>query len=189
MPALTIPPLTAEWPQPRAPRFERWPATVRSALRLSGAIVACGPGFRGLGWPETPRTRLAAISEHLASRRVASHLTAAWVWGARYQPPDPLHIAMPAGMRRPVVQTGTVRFFEIRYHADEVITLGDLSVTTPLRTISDLLFLPEFEPSDRAACRLLSRLVAGGADAVSAHIFSLHRPHVSRARERVTQTW
>lgn len=177
------PPLPREG-LPDPPRYDLWPPAVRSAWRLSGALVRCGPGLRGIGWPETPRVRLAAIADWLGHDRIASHLTAAWVWGAVREPRDPLQVSMLAGRRRPLASRADLRVYELRYGAEDVERFGPFQVTRPMRTALDLLHDPEvFGRREAVACRLLL-LADGGTAAMARHLAEHRRPHRRLAQAR-----
>ncbi len=169
---------------PSPPRYDRLPVAMQHALRLRGALIPCGPGVRGVGWPDTPRVRLAAIAGVLSGGHVAALLTAAWVWGAATDPGSPLSIAKAAGRSR-AHQAGGAKRYELRLSPADVSVLGEFGATTPLRTILDLLHLsPSFGPDERDACRELMTLAAIDAEELREVLLTLRRPHVRLARER-----
>lgn len=137
-----------------------WPATVRSADLMRGALVRCGPGVRPAGWPETPRTRLASLAPWLdGGSYFVTHRTAAWVWGAAKDPGTPLRLCVPRGSRLPAQIPPLIRFSAHSLSPEDLTVFDGLSVTTPLRTINDLLRNRSFTVTDVAACRLLLRLI------------------------------
>lgn len=160
---------------PPLPCFDRWPPAVRSAERLRGTLLRCGPGVRGAGWPETPRVRAAALSHWLAADRVAVRLTAAWVWGASREPGPPLEFST-LDRRRPEHRTPAsgVSLHQFCYTDDELWAFGPgLRVTAPAQTACDLLRKPgEFDRSHRVAVRLLIGMLPGGAEEVRARLTS-----------------
>lgn len=169
---------------PSPPRYDRWPVAMQHAMRLRGALVPCGPGVRGVGWPDTPRVRLAAIAGVLAGGHVAALLTAAWVWGAAADPGSPLSIAKAAGRSRSRHASDAQRY-ELRLSPADAAMLGEFGVTTPMRTILDLLHLsPSFGPDERTACRELMTLAAVDAEELHQQLLALRRPYVRLARER-----
>lgn len=171
--------------RPDPPRYDLWPEAMRSAWRLSGALVPCGPGVRGLGWPETPRVRLTAIAAWLRGGRIASHLTAAWVWGAARDPGYPLQVSQLPGRRRPPEAVPGLRIYDLRGAGPESHDFGGLAVTTPPRTVLDLLYDPSgFGAREAIACRLLLRLTEDGGAEISRRIETHRRPHARLARER-----
>lgn len=184
----TLPRTIRSRPHPDPPRFDLWPPALRSAELLRGSLVRCGPGLRGVGWPETPRVRLAALAPWLAHGEVATHLTAAWVWGAAHRPGRPLQVTVRAKRRRRRPDTEWLRVYELRYAEEDTHRFGDFQVTTPLRTTLDLLYAEGFGRSERVACRLLSRAVDGGASSVLAELRARRRPHRRAALERFAGT-
>ncbi|MBL3698084.1 type IV toxin-antitoxin system AbiEi family antitoxin [Leucobacter luti] len=168
------------------PRVDTWPAAVRSAELTRGTLVRCGPGVRLVGWPETPRTRLAALAPWLASGHVAVLRTAAWVWGATRSPGRPLEVSALRHRGAHSMRATEVRVHEYRLSAAEVARFGQFATTGPLRTVADLLRLSaEFTPAHRIACRLL--LVAHGLSraAVLEALAAGPAPQRRRARERL----
>lgn len=170
---------------PDPPRYDLWPEAMRSAWQLTGALVRCGPGFRGVGWPETPRVRLSAIANCLDRDRVATHLTAAWVWGAAREPRNPLQVSMRAGRRRPTELRPELRVYEMRLTEADTETFGSFAVTTPLRTALDLLHDTEsFGLRETVACRILLGS-CGGSAAAAQHLAEHRRPFRRLAQSRL----
>lgn len=159
---------------------------LRSAERLNGTLVPCGPGWRGVGWPETPRVRLAALSEWLDDTLVASHLTAAWVWGAARSPGPQVQLSTRVGRRKPADVGAGIRVYELRYSEADTVRLGRYSVSAPSRTVLDLLYTPDaFTRVCRVACRLLLSRIDGGAAAIARHLQEHRRPHRLLAERRL----
>lgn len=173
---------------PDPPRFDLWPEALRSAERLRGVLVPCGPGLRGVGWPETPRVRLAALAPWLAHRELPAFITAAWVWGAARDPGWPLRITMPPRSRTRVLGSPQVRVHELVLGPGDSQAFGPFSVTTPLRTAVDLIHDPApMGVGEAVAVRLLLPLIPGGAAELVARIESTRRPHRSLALARLAQ--
>jgi len=171
---------------PDPPRYDLWPEPVRLAWRLSGALVPCGPGVRGIGWPENPVVRLAALAPWFTAHQVATHRTAAWVWGAARSIGESIELSMLPGYRRPIGTPAELRIRELRGLPEDAIHLGQFLVTSPRRTILDLLYQPEsFDRRDVITCRLLSQRVPGGLQHIADHIAEHRRPHRSRAQQRL----
>lgn len=151
-------------PYPPIPRFDQWGPAVLSSEVLRGTLVSCGPGYRLAAWPDTPRVRAHALAPWLATPYLAVGPTAAWIWGACRDPGRPLHVATVDGRRAPrhIGTDRTVR--QLRLQEKDVVELGLVTVTTPLRTVFDLLRAPgEFGAPGRITCRiLLSHIPAGG---------------------------
>ncbi|MBO1901960.1 hypothetical protein J4H92_08365 [Leucobacter weissii] len=170
---------------PAPPRLDLWPVALRSAERLRGTLVPCGPGLRGVGWPETPSVRAAALAEWLGDDCVAVRLTAAWIWGAARAPGRPLRVTTRERRRSARISTDWLRIHAMRCPDSETLGLCGFRVTTPLRTVLDLLHAQEsFDLPERVACRLLLTTIEGGSATVAHSLARRTRPHLRRARER-----
>ncbi|KKI17163.1 MULTISPECIES: hypothetical protein [unclassified Leucobacter] len=170
------------------PRIDRWPVAVRSAARLRGVLTGCGPGLRGIGWPESPAVRLVALAAWIGPELAACGTTAAWVWGARRDPGHPLHAAVLGGRRARSTEPSALRVHEYRLAPTDLVEFDGLRVTSRVRTAEELLFHErEFGPAERASCRLLVLGTAGGADALRARVEGSRRPHRARARTRLRE--
>ncbi|CAG7595955.1 hypothetical protein ACFPZL_05565 [Leucobacter soli] len=181
----TAPPARVKDP-PNPPRYDLWPAALRSAGRLHGLLVPCGPGFRGIGWPETPRVRTAALAEFLSPDLAATHLTAAWVWGAAKDPGEPLRFSTRDRRRNLRRETPQIRISELRLAPGDMHELGAFAVTTPLRTLLDLLYADTgFGKRERVACRLLALQIPGGWATARERVEARRRPYRTVARERL----
>lgn len=171
---------------PAPPRIDRWPVAVRSAARLRGALATCGPGLRGIGWPESPAVRLVALAPWVGTELAACGVTAAWVWGARREPGRPLHATSARGRRAGIGDPTTLRVHEYRVANDDIVELDGLRVTSRLRTVEELLYYaPQFGPAEQASCRLLLLSVTGGVATLRGRLESSRRPHRVRARTRM----
>lgn len=192
---MTRPNAFPELPRARVPRRQppplgRWPVAVLTAERLRGSLVVCGPGFRPLGWPETPRVRLAALAAstlhgHADVPLIAVASTAAWVWGVARAPRATLEFSTPRRQRYPHMPPSGVVIHEYALDTKDATWFGPLGVATPLRVICDLLRTPgEFSQSDRVACRLLMLRVphARHTVAVSLHHGRLRQRQVALRR-------
>lgn len=174
------------------PRTDLWPVAVRSAELLRGSLIRCGPGVRPAGWPETPRVRLAALAPFLCtpllhSRVAVARMSAAWVWGTAKGPGTPLRLTALGGMRRPESLADVV-VHELGCTAAETVRFGDFRVTSPIRTVYDLLYQRgPFTASRITACRLLLRLAPDGYSAVAAAVEARRRPYREEARSRLAR--
>lgn len=168
------------------PRIDRWPVCVRSAELQRGTLVRCGPGLRLAGWPETPRVRLAALAPWLTPGRVAILSTAAWVWGAARSPDHRLEFSARHRQSLDALANNRVHFRQLRLEPSELTQLGDFAVTTPERTILDVLRLaPRFTQQQRSACRLLILHAALSRTTLLSSLNAAPRAHRERARTRL----
>lgn len=140
---------------PTPPRFDDWPQAIRSAELLRGTVVPCGPGLRLAAWPETPTVRACALRPVFHSGLIAAHLTAAWIWGAARHPGIPLEFITRSGKLRDGFGENPPRLHRYRIEPDDTVPLGELFVTSPSRTLFDLLRAETFSRRSRLACRVL----------------------------------
>lgn len=128
-------------PRSRLVTSDDWPEAELRAAVLSGELVAVGACWASPVEPQTPSLRAAAAGWTLRDARlVAGTRTAAWIWGAASRPPAPLEAAI-SPQARVHVDAG-VRLREVVIDPADVVRLGGLGVTTPLRTVIDLLRTP-----------------------------------------------
>lgn len=159
------PPTRRDTPANQA--FTAWPVAVRSAEKLAGTLVKCGPGLRPAAWPESCDVRAAALAPWYTDQRVAVRRTAAWVLGATSQPGRPLQFSTLDGRRAQRVDNIAMTLQQLQIDAEDVSYCGSYAVTSALRTTIDLLRESRvFCSAHRACCRLLLRRVPGGGVAV-----------------------
>ncbi|WP_427868770.1 hypothetical protein [Leucobacter luti] len=157
--------------------YERWPVAVQSAEALRGSLLRCGPGYRPLGCPETPEARAAALTQFLRSVGVREPLiaharTAAWVWGACRGAPPRLQLATGTGVRaRSPAFHECLEVRQLSFEPADLVRIGTLRVTGPLRTAADLLRSPAgFPRESRIACRMLTCALPGGTRQLTAEL-------------------
>ena len=130
------------------------------AARLDGELLRLDDSFTSIDQPHDRTARAASIALSWPERLIAERWTAAWIWGALLQPPGRHTLCASLGARaRPSVpQRVLVR--EVVVDDDELVTIADQRVTTPVRTITDL---ARFDGS--VSVELLSTLArTGGVD-------------------------
>ncbi|MFV0433553.1 MAG: hypothetical protein ACK5LO_06220 [Leucobacter sp.] len=176
-------------PLPSPPRIDHWPRAVRSAEMLRGTLVRCGPGLRLVGWPETPRVRAHALAPWYGTgHNAAIRMTAAWIWGAARSPGHPLEFSTTRGRRAESTPGSEHALHQFSYESDEIHSLGEFQLTTPLRTVADVLRIPgEFSRAHRVACRLLVQLIPGGTDAVRDRLTTVGPAYRAAAVSRLRQ--
>ena len=129
------------------------------AARLDGDLLRLDDSFTALDQPHDAAARAASIALSWPERLIAERWTAAWIWGALPQPPGrhTLCASLGARARTSVPQRVLVR--EVVVDDDELVTIADQRVTTPVRTITDLARF------DTAPVELLADLARiGGVD-------------------------
>ena len=159
------------------------------AARLDGELFALDDGYCPIDQPETHESRARSISPHCRDRIIAERRTAAWIWGARENPPQPLELCVDIDARaRPIISGRAVRR-EVVIDGDEFYEVGGVLVTSPLRTAIDIArFGNYFDDTDG---ELLARLMAIGDFGLAECRLALDRrpnlPHKVRAWERLSR--
>lgn len=171
---------------PAALDTEQFSEAERSALRLDGECVPVGLTVVPVDVPVGPAVRAASL--RAATERydlVLDLRTAAWVHGAVATLPRPLTLAVDVTRTRGTKIVPPPR--EAHFRPDDLIRLGGVRVTTPLKTAFDLLRLDEHgdEATDRVAAALLR--VAGLSPSVAAALAHLQRrsPYKQRGIDRL----
>jgi hypothetical protein len=158
---------------------------------MYGTLVPCGPGLRPLGWPESPMVRRIALGVLMPNTFIASHMTAAWVWGAAAEPGAPLRSIQLPSKRSANYQprsTETLHIAHSRISRRDISFMDDLAVTTPLRTALDILRDPHtFNEAQMAACAELFRLYQGLRARVFENIHNARHPQRPLSRDRLAQ--
>ncbi|WP_440311478.1 hypothetical protein [Leucobacter chromiireducens] len=170
------------------PRHDLLPGPVQRAELIRGTLVHCGPGVRGAGWPDTPLVRAVALAPWLTPDRTAILLTAAWIWGAAHSAGAPLEFASAARANTASERGVRARSRQLSPREPELLHLGRATVTTPTRTVADLLRLSAVLTREiHIACRVLA--VFRGADAaqVAAALTAGPAPHRRRALTRLSR--
>jgi hypothetical protein len=135
------------------------PLAERMAARLDGELFPLAAGHCPVDAVETPALRLAAALAGRPARYIAELGTAAWVWGARLDPPDTLELCVQLGARARPASAPHVTVRELALADDDVRRLDGRGVTSPVRTAVDLARSRQvFSALDAASVRELSRL-------------------------------
>jgi hypothetical protein len=116
------------------------PLAELSAARLDGELFALDEGFVPIDQVEGRRHRALALAPAAAGRLIAEQRTAAWVYGALPYAP-PLHQFCSATSARVTPRSGRLLRSNVRevvIDAADVIELFGLHITTPARTVVDL---------------------------------------------------
>ncbi|MDI6024185.1 hypothetical protein QBL02_11590 [Leucobacter sp. UT-8R-CII-1-4] len=166
------------------PRYDLIPRSVQNAMILRGDLIRCGPGVRGIAWPDNSLVRLTALAPYLAGDRIASHLTAAWVWLAVQELVEPLQVATSPrrGHARRILDS---RIAQLTLAEKDTKKLGYFLITTPEHTVFDLLH--STEPDSPILSEAIRQLLAGLPDcgaALKAQIMLEKRPYARLARQR-----
>lgn len=162
------------------------PRSVERAELLIGSLVRWGPGVRPIGWPDGPRIRA-----HIAGNRppatglVLALGAAAWVWGADWEPDQVVEWSTLESRRRTTMDVSGSRVHEFNIHSHEVEDFDGILVTTPLRTLWDLLLRADpFHKREQAQCLALLRVSPHIHSATHERLQTEFVPYVKRAAHR-----
>lgn len=180
-------PATAVPRPPVPPALYRWPKAVQSAALLRGTAVRCGPGIRLASWPDSPSVRATAIGAFGAEDRVATHLTAAWIWRAAPEPGEPLEFSVSRGRGHWRDPRQDLLLHEYRLGPTDIVHLGSFAATHPVRTLYDLLRATRFDAPQRFACRMLLTHFVGGRAHFLETLPERRRPHHGRILNRLAE--
>ena len=159
----------------------------RSVLRLDGEVVPLGLTVVPVDVPVVPAVRAASLAAATSRHDLVLDLrTAAWVHGALPVLPSPLSLAVDVSRsRRTKLVVPPPR--EARFRADDLLRLGGVLVTTPLKTAFDLLRLDEH--GDPAVEELAAALLRGAGLSPSVATALAHLqpgcPHKQRGIDRL----
>lgn len=113
-------------------------ATELTAARLDGDVVEIGEGFIPADAVETAELRAASLGPLLASGLALTHASAAWVHGALDHAPSRHSVQRSSVQRRNAVIDARLHYRDLRVPPGELQLIGGIPVTTPQRTLSDL---------------------------------------------------
>jgi hypothetical protein len=135
---------------------------------------------------EQPRHRALSLALRLPDRVIIEQRSAAWVWGALMSPPAEHQLCAAIGARvRPGPGWPVVR--EVVIDDEDIWTLGQAKVTSPMRTVIDLArFADSFD--DDLATAVVELLRIGGLgieQCVAAMEGRRNLPSKRRARTRL----
>lgn len=151
-------------------------ATELRSAALDGEVVAVGEGFLPIDMPVSALTRAASLAPLLIDDRVVvSDRSAAWVWGWG---PAPVAVTTCVAItaRIPSPDRRRLRAREVVIDDDERRLLGQVAVTTPLRTLLDL---ARHDPDPAVIGLLASGLRHHGIDGTEVDAELARRPSLS----------
>jgi hypothetical protein len=116
------------------------------AARLDGELFGVGDAFVLLDTPDSAELRADAFGLVAPRTVVADRFTASWVHGARASPPVPWQACVDTARRVSALSVHTLDMRQCVLARGDVERIGDVRVTTPLRTAVDLLrTVPRFD--------------------------------------------
>ncbi|MES2170071.1 MAG: type IV toxin-antitoxin system AbiEi family antitoxin [Actinomycetota bacterium] len=131
------------------------PSAELQAARLDGELFAIDECFSPIDEIEQRRHRAASLAAIVPDRLIAEQHSAAWVHGALLHAPARHEFCADTRARvRPAGARFALR--EVVIDDSDLMELGGMSVTTPLRTVLDLArFSSEFGEAERQVTRAL----------------------------------
>jgi hypothetical protein len=114
------------------------PLAELGAARLDGDLYAVGPSFAPVDEIESPLHRACALRANAPPRLIAEQSCAAWIWGARTALPAHLEFCVPTGARVTHSNAGWYSVREVVIDDHEILNIGGMPVTSPIRTVLDV---------------------------------------------------
>ncbi|MFK4850603.1 hypothetical protein ACI3KT_03130 [Microbacterium sp. ZW T6_19] len=146
-----------------------------SAARLDGHVVELGEGYIPADLVEGAALRAQAIASLIPAGTAASGPTAAWVHAGGAPPPARHHVSRTSAQRLRIDVDRRVTFHDRRVEPAEVSLLSSVRVTTPARTMTDLLLGTRRGPDFLIWARLLADALPTAVEQAEQEIESLHR--------------
>lgn len=132
------------------------PPAELNAAAIDGELVRLGPVFMPIDLPGGRESRARSLRRALPQRLIADRRTAAWIHGASAAPPSRLEACMRSDARATSLPLGEVSVREVVIEDHEILHLGGVSVTAPMRTVLDLIRSPDFDASLAVLARALA---------------------------------
>lgn len=126
-----------------------------SAARLDGHLIEVDAAYMPADTVETPSARAASLGPLLRDLMAATHLSAAWVYGAISDPPTRHTVQRAVQHRIHGVIHRRLHYRDTNLPEDDLYRIGGVFVTTPARTAADLARVGDAE--HRAALDGLAR--------------------------------
>lgn len=127
-----------------------------SAARLDGHVIELGEGYVPADLVDSPALRAQSVASLIPAGTAASGPTAAWIHGARIQPPTRHHVCRTAPQRQRMERHQRLVFHDRRAAASDLMLLSRVPVTTPSSTLRDLLLGLGRDPHLREWAQLLA---------------------------------
>jgi hypothetical protein len=136
-----------------------FPSPELDALRLDGEVYRLDGCSVPIDIVDSRALRAAAVRAILPGRLIAEQHTAAWVWGALGRPPRRHEACTAIDSRLRPTLSLVLLVREVVLDAADVVSVGGLALTTPIRTAVDLArFVPEWNDVEADTIEALMRL-------------------------------
>ncbi|TQL47953.1 hypothetical protein FB562_1032 [Homoserinimonas aerilata] len=129
------------------------------AARLDGEVFAIDDCFSPIDEFERGTHRGMSLAATVSHKLIAERRTAAWIHGARANPPVVHQLCVSLSARAHVPWNPRIAVREVVITAEEILSIGGFAVTTPMRTVLDYLRTSaEFDEDDATEVRALMQL-------------------------------
>ncbi len=157
------------------------------AARLDGEIYAIADLYCPVDLPSFPAFRAASLLPLQSPHTFVERLSAAWLHGAIDSPPRIAQIALPSKSGNRARLSSHFIMRQVTISDREIETVGGCPVTTPLRTIVDLLLDPELAETRaiHTTIALARQFGLNPANATSALRMRFRVPHTTLAEARI----
>lgn len=146
-----------------------------SAARLDGHVVEIGEGYIPADLVEAPAARAAALRSLILPGMAASGPSAAWIHGAGDDPPSPHHARRAVDRRLRASVSARLVFHDSQLASCDIVHIGGLAVSTPLRTMIDLALGIHREPVLASWAAALAEVSPELVPAAAEEMRGLHR--------------
>lgn len=133
-----------------------------SAARLDGDVVELGEAYIPADAVETRELRAGSLQELLGDTLAATHLSAAWIHGGLHEPPARHTVQRAVTRRLHHVVGRRVLYRDLSVARTDLVRIGGVWVTEPVRTLSDLARITDDEHA--RAAKSLADAVPGLAE-------------------------
>lgn len=156
---------------------ERLSLTELSAARLDGDVVELGEAYAPADLVETAVLRAASLAPltHGIQGAAFAGMSAAWIHGAGDAPPEVHELQSATGRRLRASASRRLLVHDPVLEPADVHLLGGIAVTTPERTLIDLLRWPVTHPERHEWARLLVLADPGVVPRAATRLSALHR--------------
>lgn len=154
------------------------------SARLDGDVVEIGEAYMPADAVETAEIRAGSLRDLAGENLAFTHESAAWVYGALDDPPKRHSIQRYAPTRPHHILDARVRYRDVRLPAADARAVAGVIVSTPVRTVIDL--LRDRVIRDGASTATVEALLRGDTTLAAAAIeWSLHSAPLPHKRAAV----
>lgn len=128
-----------------------------SAACLDGHLVELGEGYVPADTVETAALRAASLRAILGDTLAATHLSAAWIHGGTCDPPSRHTVQRAVARRLHHVIGRRFTYRDLCIDPADLLVMGGVRVTGPVRTVTDLARVPGDSAHTRALLGMIEQ--------------------------------